>query len=28
MLAFVKRLGFSAKRSPDEEDVMETRLSL
>ncbi|TDH63933.1 GNAT family N-acetyltransferase [Dankookia rubra] len=28
MLAFVRRLGFSAKRSPEEEDVMETRLSL
>ena len=25
MLAFVKRLGFTVKRSPDEEDVMETR---
>ncbi|WP_431272785.1 hypothetical protein [Dankookia sp. P2] len=28
MLAFVKRLGFTVKRSADEEDVMEARLSL
>ena len=28
MLAFVRRLGFTVKRSHDEEDVMETRLAL
>jgi hypothetical protein len=28
MLAFVRRLGFTAKRSADEEEVMETRLVL
>jgi acetyltransferase len=28
MLGFVRRLGFTVKRSPEEEDVMETRLVL
>jgi acetyltransferase len=28
MLAFVRRLGFSVRRTPGEEDVVEARLSL